>query len=341
MSRIRSWFKSFLADVYFGIFPSQLEKKMSTLSVFSISDDDTKLKFWLKVTGPEKVVNRLLEESGNGYATDCHQAAHQIGRVAFSLLGQRAFGRGDASCHSGYYHGAMEEFLKTNGTRELASKITALCNDFETYFETFECLHGVGHGVMAYEAYNIPKALDQCGSLYDDFARSSCYGGVFMENIAAGKGAGAIAGHETEWVNHEDPHFPCNAVGDDYNIRFQCYQMQTSWMLHLNEYDFDKTAEWCEEADKDMVSVCFKSLGRDVAGYTLRQPQKIVELCDVVPRNQDYYNQCITGAANVIIDFWGPKLTDQADGLCALLDEDNKSVCYSLVNARKQEMVKM
>src|SRR5437867_1684666 len=112
--------------------------------------------------------------------------------------------------------------------------------------------------------------------------------------------------------------------------------MQTSWMLTLLNYDFDKVAKACNNAPLSMISVCFKSYGRDAAGNTLRNPPKIVELCNKVP--SEYFDQCITGALNVIVDFWGPKLTSQATELCKLLKEPNKRSCYNLLITRLNDV---
>lgn len=46
-----------------------------------------------------------------------------------------------------------------------------------------------------------------------------------------------------------------------------------------------------------------------MAGQSLRDPQKTVALCAKVTGK--YYNDCITGAVNIIIDFWGAKMGDK------------------------------
>ena len=44
-----------------------------------------------------------------------------------------------------------------------------------------------------------------------------------------------------------------------------------------------------------------------------------------------YYDDCIDGAVNVIVDFWGPGLKDQATALCRLVGEPNKKICYGIL----------
>lgn len=229
--------------------------------------------------------------------------------------------------------GLWKFFLSEKGTSDLANKIDLLCNLFESQFGIFECLHGVGHGVLAYEDYNLPKAIETCNKLRTVYDRRSCYGGLFMENVVTGLGVGAIPGHETDWVS-EDAQFPCNGIDNEYILQYECYQMQTSWMLHLNSYDFEKVAEECLKVPENMIPVCFKSYGRDAAGHTLRNPIRMKELCDKIPKEKDYYSQCITGGVNVIIDFWGPALKDQATGFCKVLDSFGKRICYVTLAGR-------
>lgn len=158
-----------------------------------------------------------------------------------------------------------------------------------------------------------------------------------MENIVTAQGIGAIDGHKTFWTN-SDPHFPCNKVDQNYDIQVQCYQMQTSWMLTLFKNDFDRVAKECMNSPQNMIAICFSSMGRDVAGNSLRIPDKIVALCGKVPGESGYYDECIKGALNVIVDFWGGNLKDQASALCRLIPERNKQSCYSTLAMRLNDI---
>lgn len=311
---------------------------LASANMMQIAKNDDELRVWLKRAGAKKVMDKLLKDSGGGATVDCHQESHAVGRIGYELYGSSVFLDGTAACHSGYYHGAMETFLKEKGTIHLAKSVAEICNKFPTSFGVFECLHGVGHGVVAYKDYDLPQALETCEQLETDYDRNSCYGGAFMENVVAAQGMGATKGHETKWANKVDPLFPCNGISQDYNIQYQCYQMQTSWMLTIYGYNFSKVVSECLKARLDMVSVCFKSYGRDAAGHTLRNPQKIVELCAKVSREKNYYEECVVGAVNVIIDFWGGGLKAQATDLCKVVEESGKKICYSTVAWRLNDI---
>ena len=300
-------------------------------------------KIWPPWSGRRSRWNAYSPKDESGVITrDCHQEAHQLGRAAFRVVGADVFAEGDAACNSGLYHGAMEAFLTKEGTDNLAEKIDTLCKEnFNTRFGTYECMHGIGHGVMAYEDYDLPRAMGLCDSLDGDFAQNSCYGGVYMENIMVALGQGAEPGHSTKWVSN-DPLFPCNVIDkkseNAEGKRYQCYQMQTGRILAINGNDYEDAARQCLKVENDLEPVCFKSLGRDAAGAARMDPAKTMELCAGAPKGVNYTN-CIIGAVNVVADFWGPNLTDQADVFCnAVPDTEARSACLSMAEQRKSDI---
>lgn len=321
-----------VAKLYFKVFSGEAKRIMEEMSVIELTDrgnpnGETELRYKLAVFGSKAVMDDLLVDSGDGAIYDCHQPAHTVGRLGFELYNAEVFKDGSPNCHSGLYHGAMEGFIKLNGVDNLASNISELCSTFDTDFGNFQCYHGVGHGVLAYESYDLPAGLALCNQLEDSSGRSGCYGGAFMENIMVAQGLGAIPGHKTEWIS-DDPHFPCNKIAQDAFTQYECYQMQTSWMRTLYNDNGTKIIEQCLKAPAEQISVCFRSWGRDLASIYLRDANAIARGCKDVPMVQNYYDQCISGGLNVIIDFWGNKLTNEAAGLCYLVPVNNKEECY-------------
>lgn len=323
--------------LWYALFPSALEKKLADVKFFDVAKNEEQLTYWLSVIGAKKLMAGLIHESGGGSTLDCHSQAHEIGRQAYTLFGADVYHDGTAACHSGFYHGVMESFIADKGTADFTKNIEGLCGTLDTYFGEFECYHGVGHGIMAYQDYDLPRALEGCKKLSTSFEQNSCYGGVFMENVVAGQGNGAREGHETKWVSRDNPHFPCSTIQDP-DMLHQCYQMQTSWMLTLNGFNFDIVARECLNAPPSMVPVCYRSFGRDSAGHYLRDPQKIIDSCKKVPTMNNYYSECIVGGVYVILDFWGPELTTEADELCEKLEGEVKGTCTALVTSRKADL---
>jgi plastocyanin len=320
--------------LFYHWFPDRLASRAATLDIRRVAEDESALRDWLALLGPGAVIARLVRDSDGGRLFECHQPAHRIGRLAYGLYGAAMFQRGDMSCNAGYYHGAMEAFLAERGTADLAADIDRLCSGLPTRFARYSCLHGVGHGVMAYENYDLPRALATCGRLPTEYVQRSCYSGVFMENAVVAMGIGVMPGHQTKWVSRENAHFPCDAVGSDPGVLYHCYHFQTSWMLRVYEGDFARVAAECLRARPEMVPVCFDSFGRDVATQALRDPARILDLCDKAPREGGLYAKCLAGAVPVITDFWGPRLGDQAAELCRRAPADAKPTCYTTLHNR-------
>lgn len=298
----------FLQKFYYQLFPDKLKQDLA------------------------KVMAKLIADSGGGEIVDCHQEAHLVGRRAYELFGASVFRQGNSLCHSGFYHGAMEGFLAQKGTANLSQNIKNLCQQFSTSFGNFECLHGVGHGVLAFTNYDIPESIKICQKLWNIHSQSSCYGGMFMENIVVAEGNGARPSHETKWVS-SDPHFPCNGIDQDFEVQSQCYYMQTSRMLNLFGHDYGKIIDQCLVAPNKMIGPCFQSLGRDIAGQSLRSGEKIYKVCQMVPGL--YFDLCLSGGLNVVIDFWGESLWDQAVNLCKLVEAtESKKYCYTVYSSR-------
>ena len=249
-----------------SIDPGELSfKEVGTLSVEDAVDlvrDDDLLTKYVKEYGPASTL-RLLADSEARVNVDCHQRAHEAGRIAFEL-GALAFSLSGHECHSGGYHGATEALFRARGTANLEADIAVVCGDALNSFFRYQCVHGVGHGLMAWTSYELLEALVLCDRLEQAGDQQSCYSGVFMENVVGGL-SGAM-GHFTEYLS-EDPHFPCSILEERYIG--PCYFFQTSRMLMLARGDFQQVATGCAEAPRVARSSCFQSMGRDVGGVCL------------------------------------------------------------------------
>lgn len=251
----------------------------------------------------------------------CHPIAHTIGAAA--LLHFRgnvglAFAGGTAACGSGYYHGLLEWKLAGVGSARAAATARDVCAHKSIRSSTFtyyQCVHGLGHGLMLHTRYDLPRALSLCRNLRTDFERVSCTGGVFMENQQASYGT------KSSWLRENDLLYPCTIVADDEKL--YCYLLVTSRILPAVNYDWDKTASWCRRADTQFVRICFQSLGRDASGTSRQQPAEIHRICALTGDGQ---RECIFGAARDILN------NDQADprgsALCRSAPAAHRSYCF-------------
>ena len=282
----------------------------------------------VKALGVRRVMEKLVESSKEGSTSQCHTEAHYVGYAAYDLLKEKAFADCTENCHSGCYHGAVEALFWDVGPSKVIEKTFEICSRLPSDFERFQCFHGTGHGFLALESYNLPQAIERCNEFSTPEIISSCYGGVFMENIGAGLGLSpSNVGHVTEWLSWSDPLFPCNQFDNNPTAQERCYEMQTSWMLVISNRDYDFAVSECLKAREEMIPICFRSFGRDATGNSLRDPIETKKLCDKVP--EPYYSSCVFGSVSTIINFWGSGIGSRASDFCEIFErKDAQDACY-------------
>jgi hypothetical protein len=262
--------------------------------------------------------------------SQCHPLVHRIGRTAVEryVTVSEAFKHGDSFCWSGYYHGVLETVSANLGRNKLVEGVNEICKDLrqanEYSFSHYNCVHGLGHGVMGITNNELFDSLDICSKLNDDWERQSCYGGVFMENVMSE--INPIS--PTKYLNKDDPMYPCTAVGPKY--KSQCYLMQSSYALKVDNYDFNKVFARCSKVDKEYVGVCYQSVGRDASGSTSSNVEATNRNCSMGP---DEYSQinCITGAAKDFISYYHDDV--KARAFCASFSKATlNSTCESVVS---------
>ena len=279
-------------------------------------------------SGPEEALATLEEEIGST-TNSCHRIAHIIGAASLARFDRnvgRTFAEGSAVCASGYYHGVLERSLVNVASRAasvLGGVARGLCDDPEVTALAeleYQCLHGLGHGLMITTGYNLPVSLQVCDHLAGEWESSSCNGGVFMENISTSYG------FRSTWLKDDDLVYPCNVVAVEDKLT--CYQLVTSRIIEVVGLDWERIAEMCASVERDWVESCFESYGRDVAGQTRRDPEEILELCSVA-RPHGGEDECITFAAYDLVG--NDASGEQAASLCTGTDVDLRETCFRAI----------
>ncbi len=259
--------------------------------------------------------------------SQCHQLSHVIGNTAYDQKGSigEAFIDGDSFCWSGYYHGVVERAVSTKGSAYIKEHINDFCAEMpgkERYsFDYYNCVHGLGHGVMSMTRNELFDSLNICDLLNGDWERSSCYGGVYMENVMTD-----WRNHKTNYLKDDDLLYPCTAVDEKY--KYQCYLMQTSYVLKKNGYDFVDGFRRCKDVPSPYDEVCAQSLGRDASGSTVSNATETKRRCDYAPTALLYHN-CIIGAVKDFVSYFHSD--KEARGFCALLEKGESASCEATV----------
>jgi hypothetical protein len=283
--------------------------------------------------GPKAALTRFDAVYGAGEDPDCHRVAHAIGSASLARNKgnvARTFAQGSSSCFSGYYHGVLERSLvgaRSRDAKALGRVVTSLCKEIgleKTLWLAYQCLHGLGHGLMITTGYTLPLSLKVCDRLATPWQRTSCNGGAFMENISTSYGV------TSRWLRDDDPVYPCNMVAEEDKIK--CYEIVTSRILRTPTVggSWEKTSEICAAAEKNWVTACFRSLGRDSAGQAHQDPEKIRELC-AEARPYGGEATCITGAAMAMTGNF--KSGEQSSAFCMGSPAEFQEGCFYGIGA--------
>ncbi len=312
--------------------PFEAPEAIDPREYVNLFKDDAILVRFVKQFGPEHTV-RLLKEGEQYFDVDCHQRAHDLGRAAFREFGASAFALSGHECHAGAFHGATEALFASRGIVNLEEDVSTICALADSPFFRHQCVHGVGHGLMAWTTYELHDALRLCDEMPTELDQASCHSGVFMENVVGGL-SGAM-GHTTQYLKDDDPHYPCNVVDERYVPG--CYFYQTSHMINVFDRDFSRVAQACTEAPETARGHCFQSYGRDVGGVTRKDPMLAVQHCGHAPAGP-YRVACIEGA--VQDRFWEASGSEGALAMCGLLvDQAEQDACYRVIIARAGEVL--
>ncbi len=273
-----------------------------------------------------------------------HVVAHSLGHAAYQAYGldvQVALQECSYEVFQGCIHGVLQAHfadLAAQGKPLDRAALDAICSYGQTSFETYACLHGLGHGIMMYEGGDLLEALDRCALLSGKRARGDCYGGVYMENIvgyfASISGQADAHGDEEPeyWIDADDPAYPCNIVKDSYQP--YCWRMQTSLILHFNGADFEAASAVCDQAGEHHLE-CYDSLGRDSVPYSNRDPLLMSQKCSY--GNIEQQERCVRAfTVGVILHFNDP---EQGLNICPPLPDHHKDACYRAIGRQASRML--
>jgi cytochrome c553 len=272
--------------------------------------------------GPQKALALLATDDQKipGVHADCHQISHWVGHAGllhYHNDAGTALSHGAMTCNSGYYHGVLQLALAGLPRDKVVKKAQHLCDAKavnKDEFLLYQCVHGLGHGLMIYSGDDLPWSLTTCHKLLTDFDRVSCTGGVFMQNLDTTMGV-------SRYLSSKNPLYPCTIVAERDKV--YCYLMVTSRILTLDHFNWRKTAAWCHKSEKGWVATCFQSYGRDASGYSRYVPSKTIHLCSLAGREA---GECLYGAARDYgNNYAGGK---EAANLCELAARKYRGRCF-------------
>ena len=236
-----------------------------------------------------------LSKTDEHLVRNCHQIVHDLGNDAVVWYGDvgTALSYEGSICWSGYYHGVVEYAIGQFEDTELVDELPGFCTEpakEEYSFSHFNCVHGLGHGIMKILSGDLFGTIPYCEVFSDPWEDSACMNGALMENMITGQQGNPA------FLRTDDLVYPCNAVPDEYVA--DCFATQTSWMLTQTGYgveDFAEVFAICDGVRADMVDNCYQALGRDASSSNRQDPNAIVQLCSL--GDPEFQEDCYVGAA--------------------------------------------
>jgi hypothetical protein len=285
----------------------------------------------------------LRAERDSSVIRDGHQMAHALGREAV------AYHAGDATvireCSpvfaSGCYHGVVEASIHSAGHIDMP-RLEQLCVGMHRTDRPgpgFECIHGLGHGILGAVGYDLEATLHYCDALSVASLAASCHSGAFMEAISSALGAPMPHTHADHQhgqatgpaaapaprrltIDASDPYSPCDGFRDPYAT--SCWLFQGFVILRRTGFDAASALRICDGAPDGRAARCYESVGHQLTGLFQHDARWIVERCSAGAPNLAV--QCAAGAALALdaLDWSG----NRAAGFCAAAPGAWKDACY-------------
>jgi hypothetical protein len=267
-----------------------------------------------------------------------HPLAHALGYAVRSTpkTATRLLSECDDRYQSGCYHGILQRYFDARIGLPLAqSVLLAPCDGLRgtrEQFRIFDCLHGTGHGLMMYHAYDVNASLADCDRLPAEWDQHSCYSGVFMEHNMGARmqffGDGKFGMHRHSMpaagvvlFKPEDLQYPCDATPRRY--RQECYELQPDLILPAVKQDYARASAVCDRAgDPFLVAECFVGLGRNASGASAFQYAGIRKRCDLASSYGRAY--CYEGAVRHLA--YAPSELPRGVAFCKSLAEGDARV---------------
>lgn len=303
--------------------------KTTTKAKLSLNDEVfksqnyQKFENFTKKNGVKKTYQILKEKYPNN-DTIAHNFAHIVGFEALRQDGISGLEICDTSYNYGCHHGFVEVYLKKFGV-ESVKDIENSCKKLGPV-HTPSCIHGIGHGVMVVDTYDIKKALWDC-DLLDEQSRIFCWDGAFMERVT-----GSMLGDDFKLeIDDSNLDEPCISIEEKYQE--QCFRNQVTVWYKFFENSIGKVASRCSQTKESYQKTCFESIGLMNVMVTVGDPQRIINNC--LTLNNDALDFCFIGSLKEFL-FEG-KSPQIAKSFCEFINPKNRAECHAQYNIHVEQ----
>ena len=271
----------------------------------------------VKRQGTEKSYS-LLKKAFAQNEPQAHDFAHIVGNAAYDQKKMQGISVCDSAFNYGCLHGFMEAFLVVNDISNVGV-VEKACEDLGNLHSP-SCLHGIGHGVMIENSYEVGKALNDC-HLLAQTSQSYCFDGVFMERIV-----GSMLDDAAKIkLSEETIDSPCREIA--YIYKAMCWRNQVNaWLIYFRA-DTKAAGGRCLMVEPDFYDICFESVGLNIAMNMPDTAKQVADLCAFLPGG-GVADTCVIGTMKELM-FEG-KSVDLAKSLCTVVSPAYMQFCFGI-----------
>ena len=286
-----------------------------------------------KLENEEKVLDifsNLVTTFASKYP--CHEIAHHLGMWLNAYLGdaQKALELAKQQCGGSIFHGVVQNYLqiqKFNNVPINDIDIQEICLKFKdetSFINRWQCLHGLGHGLVDIYDYDIQSAVNRCEEFEPGLEQISCSKGVFMQNVVHWSDTRGEKGDFDE----NDLLYPCNVSPIKYAP--PCYHYQISYMAHKasgSKVQIPDAFDLCDEiSPEEMIKYCYYGMGRQMHDRIYLDWDRALFLCQQGDR-KDLHSYCIEGMLMTLVN--GNTNPSLGVSFCKSLPIEYKQTCYN------------
>ncbi len=258
----------------------------------------------------------------------CHETAHHLGMWLYGYTGDinKSLSYAKMQCGGAVFHGIMQNYFMTkqlHGQSESQIEITKICPvdpENPNSMIRWQCLHGLGHGLMAYYNDNATAAVSHCDELAPGWEQLSCSKGVFMQNMVSHY---EVGGGD---LNPNDIYYPCDQVDAKYAPA--CYHYHATYLLEQTNANVSAAFDLCDKITPGtMVKYCYHGMGRQLSTLiTSADTIKSGMATCYLGKESEYHADCLNGMLLTVLNgdtdtYWGFKF-------CSMIEDGYKSDCY-------------
>lgn len=173
----------------------------------------------------------VLREAPLVPGIDSHLLGHVIGDMLYRERGIKGIQYCTQDFRNACSHSVVIGILLEHGEGSLP-EIADTCREAPGGKGAYTmCFHGLGHGVLAYNAYDLTRAVEMCKEVgtkeHNNGEAIECIGGATMEMIAGVHDRGAWEKQVDNYFKQDDALYPCDASFMPDDARGVCYAYLT------------------------------------------------------------------------------------------------------------------